>query len=81
MTDVSLNTYSEAVGRNVRTAIQSAGVPQATVAAAAGMSSRTLIRRLKGKTPFEIEELARIGAYLRVNVHSFLPATARETAA
>lgn len=64
---------TQKVAAEVRAAIARKGLNASTVAAATDMTTSTLSLRLRGVNPFDVEELARIAAFLEVDVRDFFP--------
>lgn len=66
-------TPTAQTGRNVRAEMARAGVTQATIAAALGLSQAAVSARLLGKTPFDVNELTVIAGVLGVAAADLLP--------
>lgn len=64
---------NQKVAAEVRAAIARKGLTASSVAAATDMTSSTLSLRLRGVNAFDVEELARIAAFLEVDVREFFP--------
>lgn len=61
---------------NVRAELARGGYSAAGVANAIGWSQSRLARRLKGETPFDVNELAEIAAFLDLPLAALLPGVA-----
>lgn len=60
------------VASAVSEAIDAAGETQLSVSEGAGIPRTTLIRRLRGQSPFTVAELERIASHLNVSVTSLI---------
>lgn len=70
-----------AVAANVRAELARRRLRQADVAAALGMTTSALSRRLTGETPFDVDELEALAAHLELPITGLLPAVAGEVSA
>lgn len=61
-------TPSERVGANVRHALSNAGRTQRELAETLGLHQPGISRRLAGRTPFNVDELATVATFLGVDV-------------
>lgn len=59
-------TPTATAGANVRAEMGRKGISQAVLASGLGMSQTAISKRLRGETPFDINELVRIAAVLDV---------------
>lgn len=59
-------TPTATAGANVRGEMARRGVTQASLSIAIGLSQPAISKRLRGETPFDINELARIAVFLNV---------------
>ena len=73
-------TPTAQTGKNVRAEMARAGVTQAALAKALGLSQAAISARLLGKTPFDINELTTIAEHLGVEVSVLLPVKAGSAA-
>lgn len=62
------------MGANVRAEMARRGVSQAKLAAALGLSQPSISARLRGVTPFDVDELHAVADFLDVSAASLLPA-------
>lgn len=74
-------TPSALTGANVRAEMARRGVTQAKLAAALGLSQPSVSARLRGVTPFDVDELHTIAAFLGVPLSDLLPADAPKVGA
>lgn len=65
-------TPSASTGANVRAEMARKGYSQAELARMLGMSQTGISKRLRGETPFDVNELARISAVLGVPLGTLL---------
>lgn len=65
---------SAEVGANVRAEMARRDVSQVKIAENLGMSQAAISSRLRGRTPFDINELAAIADYLEMPISGLLPA-------
>ena len=65
-------TPSAATGANVRAEMARCGVTQTTLARKIGLSQTAVSARLKGRTPFDINELVLIAQVLGVPLDTLL---------
>ena len=65
-------TPSATTGENVRAEMARRGVTQMALAARIGISQAAVSARIKGKTPFDINELVRIADALDVPLETLL---------
>lgn len=70
-------TPSAVTGANVRAEMARRGVTQETLARKIGLSQAAVSARLRGRTPFDVNELTQISAILGVPAASLLPADAK----
>jgi len=70
-------TLNEEIASTVRDTLHETGVTIANLAAATGISERTLTRRLRGNSDWTTSELARIAQRLGVSVTSLMGPTHR----
>ena len=68
-------TAAVQVGANVRAELARAGKTQAWLAGAIGMSQQSVSDRLRGKFPFDVNELARVADALDLDVASLMSIT------
>lgn len=66
------DTPSAATGANVRAEMARCGVTQMTLARKIGISQPAISARIKGRTPFDINELVQIAAVLDVPLERLL---------
>lgn len=66
------NQITIAVARRVNLAICEAGSDAPSVAQAADMTTVELVDRLHGRAEFQLDELVRVGGFLRVPVTRFV---------
>lgn len=64
---VTATTFSREVAGAVQAAMDAAGVTHLELATEVGIPRVTLGRRLKGGSPFTVQELADIAAYLHLD--------------
>jgi len=69
----SAGTITQAVAGLVSDAMDEAGVSQLRLADESGIPRPTLIRRLKGQSPFKVDELEAIASVLGCSVTSLIP--------
>lgn len=69
-------TPTQQTGANVRAEMARKGVSQEELAARLGFSQSVVSKRLRGITPFDINELTLIAQHLGVPLASLLPAEA-----
>lgn len=69
-------TPTATTGANVRGEMARRGVTQAQLAKVLGLSQAAVSARLRGETPFDINELARIAGFLDVPVERLLEGVA-----
>ena len=67
------DTPSATTGANVRAEMARCGVTQMTLASKIGISQPGISARLRGKTPFDINELCQIASVLDVPLAVLLP--------
>ena len=67
---------SEIVAAEVRAELARRKIPQSGLVAVLGMSEVSVSRRLRGETPFDINELVAVAEFLGVPVARFLPSEA-----
>ncbi|WP_290473899.1 helix-turn-helix transcriptional regulator [Leifsonia sp. 71-9] len=72
-------TYGEAVAAEVRAQIARAARTHSSVAEETGIPKATLSRKTTGKTPFDVVEVARIAAALRIDPDDIFRAAAGRT--
>lgn len=60
------------VGGNVRAELARRGISQATLARELGLPQTSVSARLRGVTPFDVNELARVASVLEVSVETLL---------
>jgi transcriptional regulator with XRE-family HTH domain len=70
------NTPSAATGANVRAEMARRGVSQTALAKTLGMSQTAVSKRLRGTTPFDINELHAVAAALDVTLDRLLDGVA-----
>lgn len=73
-------TPSALVGANVRAEMARAGVTQAQLGEAVGVTQSAISARLRGATPFDINELHAVAAFLDVAVTDLLHVHAKPAA-
>lgn len=66
------NTTADKVAREVAEQIKASGVTVAWLCEHTGIPRSTLVRRLNGSTPFDLNELDRIAAALRIDTAALL---------
>jgi transcriptional regulator with XRE-family HTH domain len=66
-------TYSWQVATEVRALIARHMIPHSKIAEALGVGPMHVSRRLSGKTPFDVDELAAVARLLNVEVIDLLP--------
>lgn len=64
---------STQTGANVRAEMARRGVSQVKLAAALGLSQPSVSARLRGITPFDVDELHAVAAFLGVPLSALLP--------
>ena len=67
---------SEIVAAEVRAELARRKIPQSGLVSVLGMSEVSVSRRLRGETPFDINELVAVAEFLGVPVARFLPSEA-----
>lgn len=72
---------SKIIGANVRAEMARRGVTQAKLAAALGLSQPSVSARLRGVTPFDVDELHTVADFLGVPLSDLLPADAPKVGA
>lgn len=70
---VVAHTPTTETAANVRAEVARAGLSGVSLADGLGWSKSRTARRLSGETPFDVEELAALAAYLNVPLTRFLP--------
>ena len=70
------DTPTAKTGENVRAEMARRGVTQTTLARKIGLSQAAVSARIKGKTPFDINELCLIASVLNVPLTALLPTEA-----
>lgn len=70
------NLAKATIARRVNSAIRDAGVDATTVAQAADITTHDLNDRLTGRVDFQIDELVRVGGFLRIPATRFMEVTA-----
>lgn len=60
------------IARAVNARLQTAGIAQRKVSEATGIPMTSLVRRLTGRAPFDIDQLARIARLLDVSVAALI---------
>ena len=68
-------TAAVQVGGNVRAELARAGKTQAWLADAIGISQQSVSDRLRGKSPFDVNELARVADALGLDAASLMSVT------
>lgn len=68
------STPASVVGANVRAEMARRGVSQAALGAVLGFKQPSISARLRGRTPFDINELHQVADFLGVPVETLLPA-------
>lgn len=76
-----ITTAAAQTGQNVRAEMARKGVTQSELAAALGLSQTVISSRLRGKTPFDVNEITTTAAFLGLPVVSLILPTAPVTAA
>lgn len=71
MATSSTETPQERVAKVVRAAVAAKGLSSPSLSLATGISRQTLDRRLSGKSPFNIDELARIASAIGCTADTF----------
>lgn len=71
------DTPSAVTGANVRAEMARCGVTQTTLARKIGLSQAAVSSRIKGRTPFDINELVKIAAVLDVPLDALLNGVGR----
>jgi transcriptional regulator with XRE-family HTH domain len=61
------------ISSNVRAEMARAGVTQVQLGAHLGMAQSAISKRLKGDTPWRVDELQRVAAYLDIPLSTLLP--------
>jgi transcriptional regulator with XRE-family HTH domain len=69
-------TPTATTGANVRAEMVRRGISQTALASRLGMSQAAVSKRLRGETPFDINELAQIAAALDVTLDRLLEGVA-----
>lgn len=70
------NLAKATVARRVTLAIREAGVDASSVARAADITTSDLEERLHGRVDFQLDELVRVGGFLRIPATRFLEVAA-----
>lgn len=70
---MTTNTVAASVGDEVRAMMARRRISQTKLALAMGKSQSSVNRRLRGKQPFDVEELAQVAQILDVPLSTFLP--------
>ena len=60
------------IAQAVNARLQSAGIPQLAVSEQTGIPMTTFVRKITGKSPFDIDELGAIAALLDVSVAALI---------
>lgn len=64
---------SEIVAAEVRAELARRKIPQSGLVSVLGMSEVSISRRLRGETPFDVNELVAVAEFLGVPVATFMP--------
>lgn len=70
------NLVEIAIARRVALAIREAGFDASSVARAADIATVELVDRLQGRVDFQLDELVRVGGFLRIPVTRFVEVAA-----
>jgi transcriptional regulator with XRE-family HTH domain len=73
---VHVDTYSSRVAEQVTAKMEAAGLSQLGLSEKTGIARATLIRRLTGRSPFQVDELEAIAGVLGISVGDLLPGEA-----
>lgn len=71
-----IDPHAQAVGQRVREEMERQHIRQAALAARLGLSQQAVSRRLSGRVPFNVSELAVVGRLLDVSPDAFMPTPA-----
>lgn len=74
-------TSREAIGAEVRAGLARKGLTQKQLAAVLGVTETTLSGRIRGRTPFDTDELALISDLIGVPIAELLPASPQPSSA